>query len=241
MMDGKAQKLVKIAFFALLAITAILLVSKYAKFGEKMTYDEALVKIADIDKKYGMGIDDYQYGLDYLWFNPRFPNPLNAKDIPPVIEEFKDVQKEVARNSPSFLLVDARIHLLESERYYKLSKKYALKGYVEDGFKCDDMDAVIYTVGNLNTSVDHGRMAIDDLNELQENYLGEAKAVDITLYWVKSVYETFDELAAKAKKNERTMNYFCLNESAEDDSQLDEEFMQAKELMKEGKAQMVNK
>lgn len=237
----KTQKLVRIAFFVLIAVTAMLLVFKYAKFGEDMTYDESLKKIADIDKKYGMKIDDYQQGMDYLWLKPRFPNPLNAKDIPPVIEEFNDIRNDVAKDSPSFLLVDARIHLLEAERYYKISKKYALKGYVEDGFNCNDRDDIIYTVTNINSSVDHGRMAMENLNELQEKYKDEANTVDISRFWVKSVNKTFDELAAKAKKNERVINYFCLNESTEKDSQIEEEFKNAKKLIEEGKAQIIKR
>lgn len=230
---GNKEKLVKITFFVLLIATVVLLISKYVEFDERTTYEKTLDRITKLDKKYTTSIDDYKYGMDYLRYHPRYPKPLNPGDIPDVVEEFEKIRDDFKRDRPSFLLVDARIHLFEAEKYYKLSKKYPLKGAVEDGFNCGDMETIIEAVINLNLSVHHGRIAMNDLKEFYENYKEKAEVLDISKFWVKSVNKTFDEVAERAKKNENTINYFCL-EGEELDDELEDEFVQARDIMGEG-------
>lgn len=227
------EKLVKIAFVMLLLVIVMLLISKYAEFGGKMTYEKILEKIAEIDNKYNMDFhEDYQYGMEYLWYKPRYPNPINPDDVPGIIAEFEKIKEGIEDDRPSLLLVDARINFLEAEKYFKLSKKYPLKGSVYDGFNCGDMDAIKEAVGNLNLSVKHGRIAIEALNDLESNYKKETDIIDISRYWIKSVNETFDELADKARKNQNTISYFCLNQTNGIDEATKEEFAKVKDAMK---------
>lgn len=229
----KAVPFISTAFtvFAVLSVLSLLMI---AGCREKTQFERTLDGINKIDAEHYMNIDDYQYGMDYLKYHPRYPVPTNDEDIPGIVEELKEARDKTMNDRPSFLLADARIELLEAEKYYKIGKKYPLKGSVEDGFNCGDREVIIESVRNLNLSVYHGRAAIADLEEFQADHPKEAAVVDITRYWVKSVNETFDELAEKARKNERTINYFCLNQTDEEDPDLDQEFMSIREAMKEG-------
>lgn len=235
------EKLVKIAFVVLLLVTVILLISKYAEFGGEMTYEKTLEKTAEIDSKYNLDFhEDYQYGMEYLWYKPRYPNPINPADVPEIIAEFEKIKESIEDDRPSLLLVDARINFLEAEKYFKLSKKYPLKGSVYDGFNCRDMDAITEAAGNLNLSVKHGRIAIEALSDLESSYKKEAGIIDISRYWVKSVNDTFDELADKARKNQNTINYFCLNGTEGIDEATKEEFARVKDVMKTTPPEVIN-
>lgn len=201
--------------------------------GPKTAYEKTADKVAKIDEKYGMELDDYLYGMEYLRYHPRYPNPLNPDDIPAVVEEFSEIKKDCLDDGPSVLLVNARIHLLEAEKFYKLAKKFPVKGSVEDGFNCGEIDYVMEAVTNLNNSVMHGRLAVESLGELERDYLNEAESVDVSRYFVKTINETFDEVAQESLKNENVIRYFCMNESSDDSQAYEDEFGRLKDVMKE--------
>ncbi|PIN86950.1 hypothetical protein COV19_02020 [Candidatus Woesearchaeota archaeon CG10_big_fil_rev_8_21_14_0_10_44_13] len=233
-----AKKGLTSIFAAFLLIASLISISALSGCKEKTAYEKTLEGIEEIDNAHGMDIDDYKYGMDYLWENPRFPKPTNAEDIPAIVDEFSELKKEALEDEASGLLINGRIRLLESEKFYKLAKKYPSKGYVEDGFSCGEVDEVLETAKNLNTSVMHGRIAIENLDILQKKYPKEADVVDVSPFWLKSVNKTFDNLAEVSLKNVNVISHFCLNETTPDDNELEQEFGKANDLMKEAQPEI---
>jgi len=175
-----------------------------------VSFPNTLEKMNILDEKYGLDWDDWQYGFDYLWYHPRYPNPLNVEDIEAALSKFEKLKDEVKSNRPSLLMVDARIHLLTAEKYMRITKSKPGRNFVENGFSCSDQPYVLEAVKNLNTSIFHGKIAVSELSELYESYKDDAKSIDISPFYIKSLNESFSTLAEQGAMNERTINRYCL-------------------------------
>ncbi|MFO8015838.1 MAG: hypothetical protein R6U32_01920 [Candidatus Woesearchaeota archaeon] len=229
-MENRDLKAYAILFLAIIGLASA------GGCGNGASYEDTLKSIDEIDARHNMTMDDYSEGMRELRYSPRFP-PINTDDFEGIIEKFEALKSDV-KDEPSRMMIDARIKLLESEKYYKLSKRQPLEGYIEDGFKCGDRPAIIEAVEHLNRSVALGREAIGILDDLNSGHSGKLNMTGIDEGWITRVNESFDDIAERAKKNERVINYFCLNNTKVNES-LEEMYKPATEVVEEGEKSLI--
>ena len=172
------------------------------------SFEDTLQEINQTDSKYGTSLHDYDNGVAYLRYNPRYPNPLNAEDIDAVVSEFAGLGNGTKEGSPGRLLVEARADLLQSEKSYKLATKTG-RGLTAERFSCSDMIFVEAATINFGSSVDYGRSAVYKLSIIAENYSEEAEKIGISKFWVKYLNSTYDILEKDVAINKKRIVQFC--------------------------------
>lgn len=198
-------------------IGVIILISIAAlcvSLSREKSFSETLKELDEIDQKNGMSLHDYENGVAYLKYHPRFPDEINLNEFEGVIGDlggvhdlFSNLRKETAAK----LLVDARVALLDSEQHYRLATK-TVKGLTADGFKCSDRPFIEEATKNFNISLKQGRLAVEALAGILEEYPEEAKQLDISKFWIKNLNQTYDEIDDVNQRNVNTIAYFCSKE-----------------------------
>ncbi|MBD3313829.1 hypothetical protein GF345_05285 [Candidatus Woesearchaeota archaeon] len=171
--------------------------------------DSTMERIAELDQKYGISLHDYDDSVAHIKYNPRYPNPLNVADFDPIIQDFADLALELEPGSYERTIVEARIDLLEAEKFYKMATK-TKKGLVDDGFRCSEGIYVQAATLNFRSCVTYGRSAVEKYSYLVENHYNLTdKTLDIRRYWVNSLNESFDEIESYSRKNKKTFEKLC--------------------------------
>ena len=105
------MKPVAIIFAAL----AVLFIIGISEGQASKSFEQTVSLLKEFDGKYGTSIDDYKFGYEYMLYNPRFPDPLNPKEVDGVVEDLLTLRSRIEGDEPSFLLVDARESLFWAE------------------------------------------------------------------------------------------------------------------------------
>ncbi|MBU0535397.1 MAG: hypothetical protein KKE20_00390 [Nanoarchaeota archaeon] len=198
----------------ILAISIILIIALcfavyYLFFVPRDPLTVTLKKIDKIDSKYGISLHDYDEGVAYLRYHPRFPNPINPDDFDPIIEEFVALINGTEPGTPERLIIESRIDLLQSEKLYKLAIS-TKKGLTDDGFKCSDAIYIQAAAINFESSIAYGRSAVEKLDYILENHYETAdQNLNTRSFWIKTVNETYDELDKYALYNKQRIESFC--------------------------------
>ena len=183
-------------------------------FSKEKSFSEALEELNEIDQKNGMSLNDYANGVAYLKYNPRYPDEINLNEFEAVIGDLggvHDLFSNLRKDTAAKLLVNARVALLDSEQHFRLATK-TTKGLAADGFKCSERPYIEEASKNFNISVRQGRIAVDTLSRLLDEYPEEAKQIEISRFWIKNLNQTYDSLDDVGQRNMNTILYFCSEE-----------------------------
>src|SRR3989344_2752472 len=129
------KKALKPLTVLLAIVVVILLVNNLVKSSGEKNFEQTMDMLAKFDEKHGTSLDDYKFGFEHLTYNPRFPDPINPGDIDALVLELEDLKKRVGSNAISKMLIDLRINLFKTEKYYTKARRWS-KGNTFDGFKC---------------------------------------------------------------------------------------------------------
>lgn len=199
---------------------AIILISIAAlciSLSREKSFSKTLKELNEIDEKNGMSLHDYENGVAYMKYHPRYPDEINLNEFEGVIGDLEGVHElfhNLRKDTAAKLLVDARVALLDSEQHYRLATK-TVKGLTADGFKCSDRPYVEEATKNFNMSVKQGRIAVEALARILDEYPEEAKQLDISNFWIKNLNQTYDEIDDVNQRNVNTIVYFCSKEMQE--------------------------
>ncbi|MCX6707449.1 MAG: hypothetical protein NT001_04905 [Candidatus Woesearchaeota archaeon] len=211
--DKPASKPINKKIIAVIA-GAVILISIAALcifLSKEKSFSETLEELNVIDQENGMSLHDYDNGVSYLKFHPRFPKEINLNEYEGVIGDLEGVHElfhNLKEDTAAKLLVNARVALLDSEQHFRLATK-TTKGLTADGFKCSERPYVEEASMNFNISVKQGRIAVEALSRMLDEYPEEAKQIDISKFWIKNLNKTYDELDDVNQRNINTIIYFC--------------------------------
>ncbi len=192
----------RLAILVLLLCTAC----SMAEFFTGNNFNYAVAKINKIDAANNISFSDYSNGLEYLRMHPRYPDPLNINEIDPITKEYSKVVGAETTN----LYASFRKNLLLSEKHYMLAYK-TYKGDIEKyGIICSNNESILESFQNKNMSIEFGRNALQNINELKEKYPNEFSQLNISDEWLTNTKNFYIDLEGSLGHQKELYNYFCI-------------------------------
>jgi len=200
-MKSNLKQYLILIFSVLVILFVFFLVFKQKHY----SFDEAVEKINRIDERHNVSFSDYQKGLFYLRYHPRYPNPFNVDEIKEVIKEYSKINGD----EPTNLFVDFRKNLLEAEMNYRLSYKN-YKGDIQNyPLQCRNKNYVYESVAYQNESIREINEMLTNLSLLKERYPIEFSKLNISEDWIKLMNNTIVDFQADIDFKLETFNQFC--------------------------------
>jgi len=134
---------------------------------ESGKFSDVLDEIIKLDKKYETS----------FWVERINVTMVDQKTANAMMLDLKELRKEIEESEHtneteiSLMLIDARIHMLLSQKYLRRAEEIGPKGLAWDGFKCTDFPNIRMTYSLLNKTVFHTQQAVLILDTIMQTQL----------------------------------------------------------------------
>ena len=183
----------------LLLLFLVLLVG-CAKYDYNSFYNE--IKI--LDQKYGGDFRNEMLNGTMVAFD----NLSLMRDE--LIELREDlVKKGVYKTKSAILLIDVRLNMLESQKFWYSAKNLGDKGIVTDGFSCRELPEILLSRSYYNESLSYGLKAITTMDSMLIYYPESRELFGVDKDKIKFYYSPFGVITFIIEENSYAMKKFC--------------------------------
>lgn len=145
-------------------ILIILFISSYEK--KSYTLEEAHQELLEIDRDFP-GANFRQEQLNVTMAPYEIIDPLIER-----LEEFRQDVIDAPENNETILvikLIEARIDMLKSEKYWMFAMRSGPKGKVNHGFNCQNLFFILNATYNFDFAAAYGKSATKNLDHILRN------------------------------------------------------------------------
>lgn len=173
------------------------------------SFDEAVKIVGEIDQSHNISFSQYEKGIYYLDSNPRYPNPFNFDEMDVVIKEYNSIKSANSVKSAVELFKSFRINLVDTERYYRMSKKSGRADLQKNGVSCKNEPYVNESIANKRKAIDSANEMFAALDTLKKDYTVEYNSLNLSEKWVDLIKNIPVDLEAEITFTQQTWNQFC--------------------------------
>ncbi|HLD15213.1 MAG TPA: hypothetical protein VJB94_01400 [Candidatus Nanoarchaeia archaeon] len=185
-------------YFLLLIIFLTACASKYSFEGGFKLLEKA-------DEKYGASYKAEQ-------INGTLADFYKINDYIEYLEDYKKDLKEAKQTNDTDALitfVNARISMLESQRYFQLGRSIGSAGFVVDTFTCNEISQIEETTIYWNKSFHYGLNATSTLDDLLIKYPQYRPLVGIDNKKAAFYASPLGYLVREVRRNKDSVKLFC--------------------------------
>lgn len=170
----------------------------------KLDYNYSYEEIKKFDSKYGGDFKNEMLNKTMVSFDNL---SLMRDDLIKLREEL--VKKGINKTKSAVLLVDVRLSMLESEKFWYLGRNFGLNGVTQDGFRCSEIPQLLLTREYFNTSLNYGQKAIRNMDYLLIYYPQSAKLFGINENKIRFYYSPLNYLSSVVDLNTMAIDKIC--------------------------------
>jgi hypothetical protein len=185
------------------AMVALLAVLLTACAEERIsTYDDGIVQMIQLQNKYGV---DFQ------------ETPLKDA-IPSLRADLQAFERKIVENDdtkPLLLVVDYRLHALESDRLLLEGFKWGEASTTEPGFGCrKGSERILNSSALRNASATEGFASLVPLQQFVEEYPEKASALNLSQRLIVSLNANYAVIQQEAEKDRRIVQRLCFEDTS---------------------------
>lgn len=184
----------------LLLLLFLVLLIGCAKYGYKSSYEE----IKALDQKYGGDFRNEKLNETMIAFDNL---SLMRDDLIELRESL--VEKGINKTKSAILLVDVRLNMIESQKFWYAAKNLGDKGVVSDGFSCKELPEILLARSYYNESYNYGLKAIKTMDSLLIYYPESRELFGVDKDKIKFYYSPFGDITIIIEENSYAMKKFC--------------------------------
>ncbi len=170
----------------------------------KFDYNYSYGKINELDKKYGGDFRNEMLNKTMISFNNL---SLMRDDLIKLREEL--VKKGINKTKSAILLIDVRLSMLESQKFWYLAKNLGSGGVVQDGFKCSEMPKLLLARQYFNESLSYAQKSFNDMDDMLIYYPDSINLFGVDKDKIQFYYSPLNYLSSVVQLNTRAIEEVC--------------------------------